>query len=970
MCHENSSKRKEDVIAELLMGVLHSIHLEDRNGEDESAHHHQKEEGSGDEGAIVYLEKAQREHEYFLHIVFSSPREVEPLHCTFPRRTILVDTTISHQHVLPISTAALHVDKKPKKWPSFKTPKPTPSTPTIVTSHCHHQVWNVECSHDIEELQSNVLPHMEVLDMRRQTCVPAGSSGLLYFSHFIQEHAREEAICKSVCAALYFVVTHFKHKHRKRGVDLKEKIYNEVVTTMIIPLVVLEYIGDRKDDFDVTKFMCTFANGAFYQLTRESSVRTPLTPPDMKYGPNVNGSFHALLSHPQIHARISELMDQRNSPTPNCSSEGERARDSESLSRSPSSEISIAKSSSELGRLTCKNFITLIGYGDDVLPISDYEIHIYKVNGTRIGMVINDISEKVKHLQLIEQASRAKTEFLANVNHEFRTPLNSIDGNLQLLMRTSPLTDRQRDLIHRMRLSGTALMSLLQEVLDYAKLEQKHLRLHNETFSIRHCIQSTLNVMSSAVQQKHNKIEYHFDLDVPTLIMGDSFRLQQILVNLISNANNFTERGAILIAISISQSGSQEKDSSSSEQFISFSVTDNGLGVSEDVRNNLFMPWTQSAMNKTQLSSIKGTGLGLAICKELVTLMGGKIELVKTAPNQGSTFRFDIPLRSAEDAITIGESAKQEVATLKGKTILLLFPDGYKKTHITKALLSWGVKPTICSSHEEVMDYINAANANKSDVNVSNGGVHTYDLYVLATLTCPCIGPEDSVSTEEDGEGKSIISLASWITKQNPHTPLVAIGTVESASDPSCVAWFRKILPDPVNVDQLFHVLVNLFSDEQNLPSSSISTTTISKMKSEADSKLRRLKILVVEDVRENQEVLVEMLQLLGVESIQCASNGKEMLQILSSEDVTEFDVVLLDLLMPVMNGLDAAKAYRAQNNKPLGSSPLLVAVTATSLVEDDPESYNAAGMDAFIGKPIKFHELKTLLILVAEQSK
>lgn len=700
--------------------------------------------------------------------------------------------------------------------------------------------------------------------------------------------------CVSAANALYVVQSLYERKQKRIDAELKEKIYNEIVKTLTMPLLVFDDVSSMPlgDHIDPKRLVCTFANHAFYDLTK---LRVSSSPEDQRYDLGIRSHFIDFLSHDKVQLCLNELLAVRT------------RKESDSFKHNSRRSVSV----------------TLLAYGDGIFPPSDYEVTVYRVNGTRIGVVITDISEKQRQLRLIEQASRAKTEFLANINHEIRTPLNSIDGNLQLLTRTRPLTDKQLDLIHRMRLSETALMALLQEVLDYAKLEQHHMKLQNETFSLRHCLQSTVEVMMAAVAAKKNHISCDFAIDVPTLVEGDSFRLQQVLVNLVSNSNNFTERGRIHIHVSLTV-----------DRALLFAVSDTGQGISDDVVGQLFEPWAQ----RDPLRSFhRGTGLGLAICKELCVLMGGTIWLESTRKDAGSVFKFQVPLGAAEDTITIGETAKEEVASLKGKEVLLLY-DGPERKVLVKILLGWGIRPTSCDTADEVREYVSAS-------------IH-FDLIVFGGLTCAV--------------DNALMELAHWVSARMPQVPLLGCGCTESTHDERYTSCFRKVLEAPVVSSSLFHVLVNLLGSKsfQVVGGSREDETYTGKQKDTCDD---CLSILVAEDVLENQVVLVEMLQELGETNSTATNNGEEMLVALNGKNT--FDLVLVDLLMPVKNGIDAVNEYRKSGHA-LGTLPFVVAVTATSLITNDPESYRAAGMDAFIQKPVKMQELRALIEVVKGQKE
>lgn len=913
--------------------------------------------------------------------------------------------------------------------------------------------------------------------------------GALIFHHVDKnDEALLNAKIKVAINTLYIIQSLFKKKLKERRQELQERIFNEIVQTMALPLIVFDVrnnLREKNSDFsDPKKMICSFYNDAFYKLTTKASQNQTgqnekgqnqngqnqngqnqtgqneegksffefnNSPKDQQYKDDKHHPFAEFLAHPTIYNCLLEIMQSRVKDQSHHHVKDTKDADAEdSRSKSFSSLTSFRTSDDvEIEKVVnaCKASQTIsLEYGDQIIPHSHYEMDLYKVNGTRVGVVIRDVSEKMEHLRLIEQASKAKTEFLANINHEFRTPLNSIDGNLQLLAKTVPLTDRQNDLIHRMRLSEAALMSLLQEILDYAKLEQHRMQLHLDTFSLRHCIQASLDVTEHLATNKKNSTSYEMKIDVPTLIVGDSFRLQQILVNLLTNAIEFTTEGKI--SIQVSRQG----------EYLRFDVTDTGTGIEPTIKDSLFQAWVHTSssptgrtgptgskdtsvlscpsgpsgpMCKTHHRVHHGTGLGLAICKKLCKLMGGKIWLESTTKNVGSTFSFYIKLILAEDG-EVSALIQEEMAILKNKQILILYPtvstmstvptasktESEHRKELIKSFLRWKIRPTFCATVDEVREYLSSEiefHAIIMGELCGNCGNHLIDKEEKA-------GKEErKVKEVKEDNHQDVIELARWITSKYPNIPLIGVGDVTSVYDEDCSKLFRKVLQSPIQATQIFYVLVNLFSkvavtpqitkevvEESNrkgenrkgetnrkeenrkgetngrrkitLPSLSASISgSLASYNSNNNNEDRtnsnvdfsKLRCLVVEDIVENRNVLVEMLEFFGCKNVQSVTNGKEMLDTLSlttqstslgPDQGSGFDVVFLDLLMPVMDGFQAIKEYRKLHE--LGTKPFIVAVTATNLISH--ETYEEEGMDAFIQKPIKMNELKTLLDVCA----
>lgn len=865
-------------------------------------------------GPCIFMEPNRKEPNiYFMHVVQSATMLMNIADDTHFTSQLLCEKDVKPH----LKTGA---PKKPsRKWSSLK--KTVPVVPMLkfqvyaVTFAASTAATLLSTTTDIAApIISAIQLAITEWNFTQVTTLPQQKGWLLVPTDQVG------GIVSSAASALCVLSVLYKERHIKRSKNINEKIYNEIVQTMDIPLVVFD-LRDQvaTSTIDPLEMTCTFVNAAFRELI--ANVKLDTSPHDQQYADQKHHMFSEFLAHPPIYRCLTAVMNKNKLGDP------------------PNRATALYTSTSGSIKYRDASITISLEYGDDVIPKRHYEFHIYRVNGSRVGIVIKDISEKIQHLELIEQASRAKTDFLANVNHELRTPLNSIDGNLQLLMRTSPLTDRQLDLIHRMRLSGTALMSLLQEVLDYAKLEQHKMVLNIETFSLRHCLQSSIDVMSSLATTRQVVLAYNINVNVPTLVLGDSFRLQQVLVNLLSNAINFTTKGFVTVNVTLQSTTTTTTTTATAADrggvenglyAILFSVVDTGSGVDEKAQQYLFDAWKQGDPRRARAT--RGTGLGLAICKELVGLMDGTIWLEQTS-STGSTFCFTVQVKS-DDHIN-ASIAETEMRLLKGKQILILHTDDAIKKEMVKLLLSWGARPTCCTSYDEVINYLTAG----------------YDFHVvLLDLQKACEPNSD------------IVTLASWITLHQPHLPLVGLTKVREPYNVACADLFRTVLWNPN--ESLFHVLVNILGqhsgDQHKAAAKKASVPSISKrrvMPKNAD-----MPILIAEDVAENQLVLSDMLNSLGYTNVTVAANGNEMLDHLAS---STYALVLVDLLMPEKDGIDAVREYRERHNKQLGTKPYIIAVTATNLITNDPKSYTAVGMDAFLQKPIKMNDLQTLLELV-----
>uniref|UniRef100_A0A6C0BPF6 Histidine kinase n=1 Tax=viral metagenome TaxID=1070528 RepID=A0A6C0BPF6_9ZZZZ len=818
---------------------------------------------------------------------------------------VLQTETLICEKLVTVSEPPL---KKPQKRWSFHQ-KSSASAPVLVQTPAHFRVYDCRSMDTKEQLCA--LPHVAVHNNQGRV--------VAYDTHV------DKLAMQSVANTLYVIQKLYRAKHKDR--KLQDRVFHEIVQTMSLPLMVFDVRSTSSLEMviDPKKVVCTFVNPAFKDLISRSrdalsqsdepsGTRTGLdglevSPQDQQYHDEDRHVFCEFLSHPKVYETFQRLMQKE--------------------------PIAVGGHSGSLERHAEKihhiSETLALEYGDAIIPKNHYEMDIFRANGTRMCVVLRDVSERIQHLKLMEQVSKAKSDFLANINHEFRTPLNSLDGNLQLLARTEPLSDRQRDLVQRMRLAETVLMNLLQEVLDYAKLEQQKVTLQQQSFSLRECVQAAIDVMQVMASEKRNQLSYHFDIDVPALIVGDSWRVQQILVNLISNANTFTENG--VVRIEVHRLGARE---------LRFDVIDTGEGIDPTVRESLFVPWVQSTVEGKNA----GMGLGLVICKELCTLMGGRIWVESTFQEEtmsGTTISFTIYADAVENA-QMSKMATRELAALKGKQILLLHPDNENRRTVIKSMLQWKIRPTSCTSAEEVRDFLDACD---------------FDAIVIGEICHSC-----NQEVQTDASQQELIALANWITLKRPRLPMIATGDADSIYDDDCNRLFRKVIATPIEPNVLFHLLVNLFLErEQDAPppAERPKRMALSKKISDLHSIVGKpLRCLVVEDVEANRQVLVEMLNCLDCHQIQCVENGQEMLDAVERDT---FDVVFLDLLMPVMGGMEAVKLYRQKHA--MGTRPFMVAVTATTILTKDKSSYQKAGMDAFLQKPIKMNELKTLLEVI-----
>lgn len=504
-----------------------------------------------------------------------------------------------------------------------------------------------------------------------------------------------------------------------------------------------------------------------------------------------------------------------------------------------------------------------------------------------------------------ENANKAKSIFLAMMSHEIRTPMNGVIGMAALLSSTK-LTEEQQEYTETIKNSGDALLRVINDVLDFSKIESGSLELEEQDFDLRDCVEGVLDIFAEKATQID--LVYQIDPNVPSQICGDPIRLRQVLINLVNNAMKFTSKGEVFISVKIAGQGKEDL-------ILQFNIRDTGIGIPADKLNKLFKAFSQVDSSTTR--KYGGTGLGLAISEKLVKLMGGEIGVVSEV-GVGTTFSFTIKSKAGQNVQR--NYVYLNLDRLKGKNILVVDDNATNREILEIQLMQWKFKPVMAESADQALKILS------SDKNI--------DL-VISDMNMPVM----------DG-----VQLARKIRKMQPELPIILLSSMGNEQSRNESHLFNSILTKPARHQVLYKHIVDQLKENGSIVKE---PEPVVQQFSEDFAKQYPMNILIAEDNLINQKLASRILMKMGY-APDIAANGHDALNAMAAK---RYHMILMDVQMPEMDGLEATRFIREN----MEYQPVIIAMTANAMPEDK-ELCLKSGMDDYLSKPMKITDIMDVL--------